>query len=204
MTSMSCAKCGAELIPGTNFCRSCGAPIESGLAASEMQTAVLDERVRRETQRFEARTTAEASDAKAVRTYRPASPAVPASEAPSCPAPRRRLIIVVVVLVLLLGGGGLIGVKRARQNTNKMLVSQHYTYPGSHTVLNIGDRDGAVLQMETTDGIDRVSEWYLSKFKPSKTIQVTPAAIIIKDEAVTVTMVASDTGTNIVIKQAAP
>jgi len=105
--------------------------------------------------------------------------------------------------MILLGGGGLLALKRARQGANKVLVNQRYTYPGAQTVLNIGDGGGGVLQMETTDRIDKVSEWYLSTFKPTKTIWVTPSTTIIKDETVTVTLAASDNGTSIVIKQVA-
>ena len=83
-------------------------------------------------------------------------------------------------------------------------VSQQYTYPGAHTVLNVGDGGGGVLQMETTDTIDKVSAWYTSTLKPTKTIQVTAATVIMKSDKITVTMAATDQGTSIVIKQSAP
>jgi hypothetical protein len=68
--------------------------------------------------------------------------------------------------------------------------------------VNVGDTGGAVRQMETPDRIEKVSDWYRSSFKPEKTIQVTRDATIIRDDMVTITLVSSDAGTSIVIKQA--
>jgi hypothetical protein len=55
--------------------------------------------------------------------------------------------------------------------------------------------------METPDRIEKVSDWYSSSFKLVKTIQVTRDATIIRDDTVMITLVSSDAGTSIVIKQ---
>ena len=202
MTNLRCAKCAAQIVPGTNFCRSCGAPIESSLAPSEMQTALLDERVARpDTQRFEARTTTEANDAVAAVsafTYPAQAPVAPARS-------RRGLVIVLAILVLLLGAGGLIGVlKRARHSGAPTLISRQFHYPGANTIVNVGSNDGAALQMETNDSIDKVEAWYEATLKPTKTMRVTGGVLIMKNDNTTVTMATTDAGTSIVIKQLAP
>jgi hypothetical protein len=206
MVDVSCAKCGAQIVPGTNFCRACGAPVASQAEPSEMKTAVLDKKVvRSTTQRFEARKTAEASTEVPLATYNPGVPAFSPVQAPIPTRSRRGLVIVLAVLVVLLAASGLIGVmKRVLSGRTSIQVSQQYTYPGAHTVLNVGDGGGGVLQMETTDTIDKVSAWYTSTLKPTKTIQVTAATVIMKNDRITVTMVATDQGTSIVIKQSAP
>ena len=114
-------------------------------------------------------------------------------------------MIVLLILVVLLGAGGLVGViKRVRQAKTHTQVSQQLNYPGAHIILNLRDEGGGVLQMETTDRIDKVSEWYVSTFKPSKVMRVPPATAILRDDTVTITLVGSDQGTSIVIKQAGP
>jgi hypothetical protein len=75
-------------------------------------------------------------------------------------------------------------------------------YPGSRTVTDIGDRGGAVLQLETTDALDKVQAWYESNINPTKTLRVNSSSIILKRERLTVTLVSADNLTSIVIKQA--
>ena len=208
MVNLRCAKCGAGIVPGTRFCRSCGTPVESQPEPSEMPTAVLDEKVvRRKTQRFEARTTAEASDAAALRTYGPAATVSSPEQPPRARAGfRRSLIIVALILVTLLGVGVLVGVmKRARHHsTTQTQVSPQFNYPGARIMVNVGGEGGGVLQLESTDRLDKVSSWYASTLKPTKTLQVNAATVIMKNDKITVTMAATDEGTSIVIKQLAP
>jgi hypothetical protein len=75
-------------------------------------------------------------------------------------------------------------------------------YPGSRSVVDIGDSGGAVLQLETTDALDKVQAWYESNLKPTKTLRVNSSSIILKREKVTVTLGFESNLTSIVIKQA--
>lgn len=198
MVNLRCLNCSAEIIPGTNFCRSCGAPIER-LDPSEMQTAMLDGRGP-DTQRFEARTT---SEAEGVGSFPDAVPNVSAPPATASFSSWRVVAVVLVLVVLLAAGGGIALMQRLSSANAKVEISERYNYPGARTVVNMGDTGGAVRQMETPDRIEKVSDWYSSSFKPAKTIQVTRDATIIRDDLVTVTLVSSDAGgTSIVIKQA--
>jgi hypothetical protein len=114
-------------------------------------------------------------------------------------------VIIVIILVALLAGGGLIGVlKWVRHSGTQTLVSQQFNYPGARTLVNVGSEGGGVLQMETPDRIEKVSAWYSSTLKPTKTLQLNAATVIMKNDKVTVTMAATDQGTSIVIKQLAP
>ena len=172
-----------------------------------MQTAMLDENVARPiTQRFDARTTAEAGTAVPLGTYRPAAPAFPTGQAATAPARSRRgLLTVALILLILLGAGALFGVmKRTRQSNTQTQVSQQFRYPGARTSVNVGSESGAVLQMETTDPLDKVAAWYESTLKPTKTIRVTAIVLIMKNDKVTATLAATGDGTTIVIKQSAP
>jgi len=196
MPSLTCNQCQVEIIPGTNFCRSCGAPVER-LDPSEMQTAILDGR-RADTQRFEARTTSEADGAD---PFQAAVPVVSAPPATASFSSWRVVAVVLVLVVLLAAGGGMALMQRLSSANAKIEISERYNYPGARTVVNVGDTGGAVRQMETPDRIEQVSDWYNSSFKPAKTIQVTRDATIIRDDTVTITLVSSDAGTSIVIKQ---
>jgi hypothetical protein len=198
MVNLRCVNCSAEIIPGTNFCRSCGAPVER-VDPSEIQTAMLEGR-RPETQRFEARTT---SEADGVGPFQPATPATAQTQAQASFSSWRVVAVVLVLVVLLAVGGGIALMQRFSSANAKVEISERYNYPGARTVVNVGDTGGAVRQMETTDGLEKVSGWYTSSFRPAKTIQVTRDATIIKDDLVTITLVSSDAGgTSIVIKQA--
>src|SRR5262249_27004672 len=54
MSEATCSACGAELIPGTGFCRQCGTPVAG---ATELPTAILNQTPDGTTQRLDPRTT---------------------------------------------------------------------------------------------------------------------------------------------------
>jgi hypothetical protein len=203
MVTLRCAKCGLEIVPGTSFCRSCGAPVESQPDSTERKTALLGERAEpRKTQRFESRTTAD--DGQAIRSYRPVTPVFVSQQSPAKPS-RRGLLIVGLILMLLVCASALVGViKRTRHSARSTRMAQQLIYPGARTVINVGGENGGVLQMETTDPIDKVSDWYAATLKPTNTLQVTTATVIMKNDQVTATMAGTDQGTTIVIKQVTP
>lgn len=206
MADLRCAKCSSEILAGTNFCRSCGAPVKSGPEPSEKKTALLEDRVARATtRRFEPRETAEASAEVPLGTYNSGARASTPVPPPVPVRFRRSLLIATLVLLILLGGTALVGVmKRLRHSGTRTQVSQQLNYPGAQTIVNVGGESGAVLQMETADRLEKVSAWYEATLKPTKVLKVNVATLIMKNADITVTMAATDSGTSIVIKQSAP
>jgi hypothetical protein len=206
MSSLICQNCRTEIVPGTNFCRSCGAPIDSA-EASEMQTAVLDQGgVTPTTQRLEARPTSGAGDPPDRAAADPrALPlhSVNVYTSQARPASRRAIVFVAVIVLALIGGGALFLAKH-RAGTSKQ-ISQQLNYPGARTIINLANEDGSgVLQMETTDTIEKVAAWYATTLKPTKTMRVTAKTVIMKNDNLTATIVSGDEGgTSIVIKQTA-
>jgi hypothetical protein len=208
MSSLLCQNCRTEIVPGTNFCRSCGAPIDSA-EASEMQTAVLDQGgVTPTTQRLEARPTSGAGDPPARSVNDPrAAPLHPVDAYPSRerPAFGRGIVVIAIIVLALIGVGALFVTKRMhRQEAPNRLVNK-LNYPGARTIIDLANEDGSgVLQMETTDTIEKVAAWYTTTLKPTKTIRVTSKTLIMKNDNLTATIVSGDAGgTSIVIKQTA-
>ncbi|MCU1264462.1 MAG: hypothetical protein JWM21_780 [Acidobacteria bacterium] len=78
-------------------------------------------------------------------------------------------------------------------------------YPGSHVVIDLtNESGGSILQLTTSDPLDKVQNWYISNLQPTKILQVTLGTVILKKDNVTATIVAENTTTNIVIKQSVP
>lgn len=201
-----CANCGMEILAGTNFCRACGASVASESEQSEMQTAMLEDKVSRTaTQRFEPRKTAEASTEVPLSTYNPERPGFSAGPAQAPARSRRSLLVVGMIVLVLLGGATLLSVmKRLRHSSMQTQVSSQFNYPGAQTIVNVGGERGAVLQMETADRLEKVSAWYEATLKPTKTLRVTSDTIIMNNNNITVTMAGTVQGTSIAIKQSAP
>ena len=122
----------------------------------------------------------------------------------------RGLIIVGIIIVVLLGIGSVVGVMKAvfrarsqsRPSASKQLAGKSLVYPGAQTILDVTSEEGTgVLQLKTTDGIDKVADWYEAKLKPTKTVRVGPT-VVMKSDNVTATIVSDGSNTNILIKQA--
>ena len=62
---------------------------------------------------------------------------------------------------------------------------------------------GSVLQLQSSDPLDKVQGWYMSNLQPTKIMQVTSGTVILRKDNVTATVVADNNTTNIVIKQSA-
>ena len=77
-------------------------------------------------------------------------------------------------------------------------------YPGARTIVDVsGDDGGRVLQQQSNDSFEKVTAWYETNLKPSKTIRAGGTTLIMKNDNVTATIVGGDDGVNIVIKQSA-
>lgn len=106
-----------------------------------------------------------------------------------------------LLLLVLISVGVIWSLRRGSRTASANQVSRSLIYPGSRTVVDIGDRGGAVLQLESSDPLDKVRDWYEVNLKPTKTLRVTSTSVIQKNGNVTVTLVSEDKVTSIVIKE---
>lgn len=203
MSEARCSACGSELVSGTGFCRQCGEPVTQD---SEQPTAILNQVPDGTTQRLDPRPT---------NPYREASPSaadglseeLAAATAPPGARPQKLLFIGIVVLAVI-GFASIVGVVRSvlqnrSEGQNSAQVSRALIYPGSRIVLDLGqDSGGSVLQLATSDPLDKVQTWYISNLKPDKILQATMGAVILRKDRVTATLVTENNNTTIVIKQA--
>jgi hypothetical protein len=198
-----------------NFCRRCGAPVVVLPDASEQPTARLNQTpLDPATRRFDPRPTSAAYGPAPLST--PAGPAAPfaVTSGVRTATPRsgsmRGLIVIGIIIVVLLGIGSVVGVMKAvfrshsqsRPSASKPLADKSLVYPGAQIILDVTSEGGTgVLQLKTTDGIDKVADWYEAKLKPTKTVRVGPT-VVMKSDNVTATIVSDGSSTNILIKQA--
>jgi ribosomal protein L40E len=199
MSQAICTKCGAGLIPGTSFCRECGQPITESTASSEQVTAIFG-------QSQDAATTKRLDPRPTTPGYEVNSPslATPSASLTTTKRSWPKLITIGIVLSLLIVVSVAVvwSMRTGSQSASSVLINRSWIYPGSRTVVDMGDSGGAVLQLETTDALEKVQAWYESNLKPTKTLRVNSSSIILKREKVTVTLVSEDNVTSIVIKQA--
>jgi hypothetical protein len=193
-----CRKCGAELIPGTSYCRQCGQPTDESASGSEQATAILGE----------------SKDAVTTKRLdlRPTTPGYdPGSDSllPTATSPGRsgyswpKLVTAgILILLLVVVSVGVIWALRAGSRTaDAIQINKSLIYPGARTIVDMSDSGGAVLQLETPDALDTVRAWYEANLKPTKTLRVTSTSVIQKNANVTVTLVSEGKLTSIVIKQ---
>ena len=218
MSPYFCPKCGTELVAGMNFCRLCGEPVAVTSDASERPTSILNQPPvgvsavgGQVTDRLDPRPTGEPGVAPSPYNGS-AIPAFSASKVPEVPrrsGPMRGLLIVAVIVLVLFGLGSVVGVMRSAimsrihwQAAASQPVNQALVYPGAQTLLNVGSGGGSgVLQLKTTDPIDKVAAWYDATLKPTKTIRVA-STVIMKTDKISATLVSEGDQTNIIIKHA--
>jgi hypothetical protein len=197
MGEISCTACGAELIPGTGFCRQCGAAVSGD---PEGPTAILNQSPELTTQRLDPRVTNPYQEASA-----PASRSLPARTA----IPRRPTRFQVFG-VLMLGVLACVGIVQLVRNVSFSRlwdksggqVSRALIYPGSRIVVDIGQEGGgSVLQLTTQDPLEKVRDWYLTNFKPDKVLTATMNSAILRKDKVIITIIAEGGSTTVVIKQ---
>lgn len=195
MIEMKCPECGAELIPEAGFCRQCGAAVLAG--AVDQPAAKLNDAGNNATTRRLA--------------PRPTSPGHPA------PAPvvaTRAGNVRTKVTVAVLAVAAVFALRPAVRSLLKnngsgsgsvntaTAVSRSLVYPGARIVLDISnDGPGSVLQLSTSDSLDKVQAWYMATLQPTKILQVTLGTVILRKDNVTATIAAENNVTNIVIKQ---
>jgi hypothetical protein len=186
MTELKCEICGADLVPGTGFCRQCGAAI-SGAAAhegSESPTAIFPPHDAAVTQRLEARPTTREQSRKKAYGLRP------------------KIFLLVAVIVLLLGGIAAVAVL-SDKTFDAAVPKEALLYPGATTVVDLDHSDGGhTIHLQTPDPLDRVETWYQNSLDLDKTLRLTSNSVVMKNAKVAITLATEDNKTNILIKQA--
>ena len=185
MTEVKCDTCGADLLPGTGFCRQCGAAV-SGFDSSEQPTAIFPDKTAATTQRLHPRST---------------SPTGSEPQTTKSPGFRRNVILLVFSIVLLSGVVAALNVLSDR-NASSDLAGEDLLYPGAATRVkmshDVGDR---TVQLETSDSLERVESWYQSRVKFDKTIRLTSNSVVMKNQKVSITLAVENNKTNILIKE---
>ena len=199
MSQAICPKCGAELISGTSFCRQCGQPTIEAPPSSEQVTAIFGQSQDvATTKRLDPRPTTPGYEVNSQSLANPSASLIRSKRS----WPKLITIGIVLSLLIVVSVGVLWSLRARRPSTSSVQISRSLIYPGSRTVVDMCDSGGAVLQLETTDALDKVQAWYESNLKPTKTLRVNSTSTILKREKVTVTLVSEDNLTSIVIKQA--
>ena len=198
MSQTRCPECGADLLYEARFCRQCGTPVSlsNELDKSEMPTAVLSDRIaHHDTQHLDPRPTSPGR-----RRFSPAEKA----ETIEASRPRRRwvpaTVIFAIVLLAVIGIVSAVAFVRMK-NHNSTTESSALIYPGAKTIVDMSnERGGRAVHLQTNDSLDRVADWYEETLKPSKVMRLTPANVVMKNDAVTATIAADGTTVNILIK----
>lgn len=75
-------------------------------------------------------------------------------------------------------------------------------YPGARTVMEItGEDEGHVVQLQTSDTLDRVAAWYINRLKPSKIVRMNGSQVVLESEEMSVVINSGGNSTNIILKQ---
>ena len=186
MTEVKCETCGAELLPGTGFCRRCGAAVSGsgGLDRSEQPTAIFPD-----------------EKAATTRQLRSRSTSPTASHATNASSLRRNVVLIVFAIVLLLGVVAALAVLSDWNSASDSDV-EALIYPGASTKVKMDhDQGDRTVQLETTDPLDQVEKWYQSNMKFDKTIRLTSNSVVMRNQRVSITLAVENKKTNILIKQ---
>lgn len=89
----------------------------------------------------------------------------------------------------------------SQAETGTTNIDKRYIYPGSRTTMIISrEGEGDKVQLTTKDDVDKVADWYIAQFKPTKIVRMTGNAVLRSDE-IAVIITAGGDGSNILLKQ---
>lgn len=189
---LMCRTCGAELLVGTSFCRQCGAAITPDMVedSSERTTSLFSETDNVATQRLDPRPTSEPRRAPIVKAD------IATGEARK---PWKAVLALIVVGLII---AALVGVVATRSRTHSGTVAADpLMYPGAQTLLDISNPNGGrALQLQTSDPLEKVENWYDRNLRPQKTVRLTSSSVVLKNENTTATIASENGITNILIK----
>ena len=204
MAIVSCTSCGAQVDDASRFCRSCGKPFDP----SELTTRKLEPDIQYQspTQIVNQSPTTPAYLSPAPL---PAVPAVPATNDLTPKSQNRTAIIILAATVGLLlfllcavmfvkfnnGStalappvGGIPTVPTPPVAPPPPVVPaisgavelESLIYPGSERVMTINSQGKGVVQLRTTDRIDKVIAWYTNRLKPTKIVNLPGGSAVLK------------------------
>lgn len=82
-------------------------------------------------------------------------------------------------------------------------IDQSLIYPNARTTMVVSKAgEGNVVQLETEEALEKVTNWYKDRLKPTEIVQ-RPGNVILKSDEATAIITANGNGTNIMIKQGA-
>jgi hypothetical protein len=120
------------------------------------------------------------------------------------------LVIGVALIALFLGILTVVAVVRLRTPTRIVKVMGRAAtapggelfYPGAETLLDVASPDGSrVLKLSTADPLELVQHFYETALQSTKTVAVSNAVVVIRNDKVTATLVAEGNNTTILVKQ---
>jgi hypothetical protein len=80
-------------------------------------------------------------------------------------------------------------------------IDQSYYYPDASTTMVISKAgEGDVVQLQTGDSVEKVTDWYTNKLKPTQVIRQ-PENVVLKSDKLSVFIRSSGDGTSIMLKQ---
>jgi hypothetical protein len=191
--NLICRTCGTELLNGVSFCRKCGAAVNPNavLDSSELPTSILPKTNSTATHRLDARPTSE--------PQRLAHPDAATGGRPGRKVwkPVLALTVVGAVILTLLTA---VAITRIRSHSSTT-SADNLVYPGAQTLMDISNPDGGrALQLQTSDPLDKVENWYDRNLRPQKIIRLTSSSVVLKNENTTATIASEGGMTNILIK----
>lgn len=236
MSSVPCTSCGAEILPGTKFCRRCGQPSLDAASVSEASTRVFGATAERTqpTQTWNAQPTGPAYVAPAG-----ASPLqdVTTKSLESSAGQKQKIwlaasVIALLLLVFVAVGIGIILKARSAhpvQTTpvvvvpetglpplppmppppppveppapGKSVSTSELMYPGAETVMDMKTGRDNLLELRTSDPLEKVVDWYMTKLKPAEIIRTPGKEAILRAGKTSIIISNRGSGTDILIKQ---
>jgi hypothetical protein len=190
MTNLKCNVCGAELLPATSFCRQCGSPATAAdtTPESEQPTALFSQTNEAvTTQRLDPRPT---SPDRAMRLGPNAQSTAINLRGPG-KTERKNMLGRLILLLVIIGIISAVAVEKLRSRPTTIPTASQ-TSEGSRTI-----------QLATPDPLDRVESWYQNNNKLTKTVRLTSASVVMRNEKVTITLANENNKTVILIKRMA-
>lgn len=223
MTDLNCKNCGMEIMPGTRFCRQCGqpAPDTSTTSVTEGTTRVLHSFADDETPTRHFYSTPAGGPPVQVDASAQAR-----SLAAEAPAPKRKSkfkiisvvsVLLVMMIVIPLGvvalrwnsagrtvrsGAPSIGIPPVPAAPNipgVPTIGDDLRYPGATTIMDIRKANRQVIQLSTSDSLDKVVNWYEAKINPKERVRIGGAQAVLKSDQYSVVINGNGSQTQILI-----
>lgn len=225
MSSVPCVKCGAEIAPGTRFCRRCGQPALDVSSVSEATTRVLRPTAERDasTQHWNAQPTGPAY----IAPNEQSSPQAPATKGLERAGRRSKAwlisLLIVIPLVALLALT--IFVLKSRNTLpirpvvsvpgapphppnipghpppgGATSANSELIYPGAEITMNLNrGAEESILQLRTSDPFEKVVDWYAGRLKAAEVVRIPGQNTILQKDGTHVVITATGEGTSILV-----